>query len=307
MTMTDESVVIYDETTPPYKFEPMSLTILPDISFDEWRELWGTVENIKRNHLWYVGDALRFGEEFFGEEYADVIGEYAAKTVGNAARVAACFPPERRREELTFSHHRALSAQSLSPEQRDALIQRAIDEQLGSKELEQIVRSMRQPSAGASYPSNNPPSLNGGTDPEDNLGSNEDEEDQTPRGVADPRLPDWLERNREVVGLVKANNGKSGAALSLPEQRPASLQDELRDLIDRLRSVATRSPLGPQERWDTKISQIPAPENQPKQFVVEMRRPPDHVAVGMTDRQLGFALAEAALTTIFTDLTESVI
>lgn len=61
-----------------------------------------------------LGDCLNFGEEKFGEEFADVINasrefmRVSMKTIINWSYIAGKIPPSRRRENLSLSHHEAV-------------------------------------------------------------------------------------------------------------------------------------------------------------------------------------------------------
>ena len=57
--------------------------------------------------MFIIGDALRYGERRWGETYAQVMDAtgMAYQTLANAKWVASRVPVQRRRTELSWSHH----------------------------------------------------------------------------------------------------------------------------------------------------------------------------------------------------------
>lgn len=96
-----------------------------------------------------LGDLLRWGEERFGEKYADVIDathdymRVQVKTLMNWSWIAGKIHPSRRRENLTLAHHEAVA--KLSAEEQDEFLQLAETEGLNVKELRERIKE-RHPS-----------------------------------------------------------------------------------------------------------------------------------------------------------------
>src|SRR5215471_4465886 len=61
--------------------------------------------------MWWLGDCLRYGERAYGEKYAQALDatDYAYQTIAAAKWVAGRFEISRRRENLTWSHHREVA------------------------------------------------------------------------------------------------------------------------------------------------------------------------------------------------------
>lgn len=96
-----------------------------------------------------LGDLLRWGEERFGEKYADVIDatrdymRVQVKTLENWQWIAGKIAPSRRRENLTLAHHEAVA--KLPAEEQDEFLQLADSEGMNVKELKEAIRE-RHPS-----------------------------------------------------------------------------------------------------------------------------------------------------------------
>jgi hypothetical protein len=117
---------------------------------DQWlgvvEQLTAMHENSGRLHfraICILADALNFGEEKFGEDYAQAIDEtrkwmqVSAKTIHNAMWVMRHVDSSRRRELLSLSHHEAVA--SLEPVEQDELLSLAEDQNLTTAELRRLV------------------------------------------------------------------------------------------------------------------------------------------------------------------------
>jgi hypothetical protein len=96
-----------------------------------------------------MGDLLRWGEERFGEKYAQVIDstrEYMrlhAKTLANWQWITGKIEPSRRRENLSLAHHESVA--KLDAGEQTEFLQLAEDEGMTVKELRAAIRE-RHPS-----------------------------------------------------------------------------------------------------------------------------------------------------------------
>ena len=94
-----------------------------------------------------LGDLLRFGEEKFGENYADVIDStrdyirVQIKTLTNWQWIAGKIAPARRRENLTLGHHEAVAR--LPIEDQDKFLDLAESDGMNVKELRGAIREAR--------------------------------------------------------------------------------------------------------------------------------------------------------------------
>jgi hypothetical protein len=103
-----------------------------------------------------LGDLLRWGEEKFGEKYADVIDstrEYMrvqVKTLMNWQWIAGKIAPSRRRENLTLAHHEAVA--KLDTAEQDEFLMLADNEGLSVKELKDRIKERHPGKPRASKP-----------------------------------------------------------------------------------------------------------------------------------------------------------
>lgn len=131
--------------------------------FDSWRETLRGLGAMAHGHQWWIGDALVEGERQYGEEAAQ--GEHdlgiPAQTQLNWRWVASRIELSRRREELTWSHHAEVAR--LDPDTQDALLERAIEESLGVRQLRTVV-DLEHPRGDAPEPAPAPERLDALTD-----------------------------------------------------------------------------------------------------------------------------------------------
>ena len=81
------------------------LALPPDLSYDDWAAMGHTLTAMGGSIPWWTGDFMLYGESKFGDKAAEWVDPKAAQTLMNCAWVASRFPPSRRRESLSFSHH----------------------------------------------------------------------------------------------------------------------------------------------------------------------------------------------------------
>lgn len=95
--------------------------------------------------MFMLGDALRFGEAAYGEDYAQAIDmtrkvmQVSEKTIKNAAWICASVDAARRRETLTLAHHEVVAA--LDDAEQDELLGKAESENLTVSGLKKEVKA----------------------------------------------------------------------------------------------------------------------------------------------------------------------
>lgn len=118
--------------------------VIPEyMPFDDWLTLMQRISAIQKSAMWWLGDALKFGEDKYGERYAQVseATEYSASTLDVAALVAKKFPPERRKDNVGWSHH--LEVIGLPDKDQDSLLSQAAVENWSTRALRNNVRVRR--------------------------------------------------------------------------------------------------------------------------------------------------------------------
>jgi N6-adenosine-specific RNA methylase IME4 len=117
-------------------FSKVSLVLPENMPFDQWDDLMGRLQTYSGSTMWWVGDAVRHGEQKYGDKYrawTDQTG-FALDTIQNAKWVASRFPEFfRRLKNLTWTHHQAVAA--LEPADADRLLEQAEKEEWSSRRL----------------------------------------------------------------------------------------------------------------------------------------------------------------------------
>ncbi len=84
---------------------------LPDVTtIEDWARIGDRVRLVGRSMGWIVGDWLNFGEDHFGEDYAQYAENcgYDPGVLSTYQTVAKRFAPEQRHPDVSFSHYRLL-------------------------------------------------------------------------------------------------------------------------------------------------------------------------------------------------------
>lgn len=121
----------------------VGLALPDDLDFDTWLSLSRVLESVHSASLWWWGDYLAFGESHYGEKYAAAVDPsgYDVQTLMDAVWVAQKIEFSRRRENLTWSHHREVAA--LSPEEQDKWLTEAEVNHWSRRELRRRIRAAR--------------------------------------------------------------------------------------------------------------------------------------------------------------------
>ena len=130
-----------------------ALNIPEGLTYDQWADL-GRGLNVSRkmvksaSHMWWIGDWLAYGEHNIGEAYAAAVEStgYEKNTLYQAKTVSLAIPPKRRREGLTWSHHRAVV--SLSEADQDHLLDMAIEDGLTQAQVKKMASAIKAAVAG---------------------------------------------------------------------------------------------------------------------------------------------------------------
>jgi hypothetical protein len=114
------------------------------LEFETWLEHGRRLGVVGRGVAWWIGDWLSYGNVRFGEKYSRAarITGYDRQSLMNMAYVASRFPPERRRAEVSWSHHAEVAA--LPPAKQDAWLDFAQRNRLSVGSLRQELRSARR-------------------------------------------------------------------------------------------------------------------------------------------------------------------
>ena len=123
---------------------PTALTLPPDVTLDRYEavgRLLGMVDSATR---WWIGDWLLTGEIQFGEVAYQAIEALGVSedTRMRYVNVAQRVPPQRRRADLTWTHHKHVAA--LEPDQQTSWLGVAQGSQWSASQLREKLREGRE-------------------------------------------------------------------------------------------------------------------------------------------------------------------
>lgn len=150
--MASQELVPNKALTRVDKYISLTAMSLPDgLDFDHWSKIADGLSFLRRSIAkqslaFYVGDWLNYGDTTFtdmADRYAEAIEAtgYNKGTLYNCKRVAQAFPPDRRKEELTWSHHAVVAP--LPQADQDYLLETAVQDDLTVAQLRQLVAAMK--------------------------------------------------------------------------------------------------------------------------------------------------------------------
>lgn len=114
----------------------LSLSIPDETSFEDWQTIGRRLFARERVINWWIGDWWAFGEHRYGERAkmaAEGIFGLTFQSLADIAMVARSFETSRRREHVSFTHHREVAA--LPPTEADAMLAKAADENLSTRDV----------------------------------------------------------------------------------------------------------------------------------------------------------------------------
>lgn len=96
---------------PEIQFTTTGLELPADLSYDEWADYGERLFAMERGVMWAIGDWWRYGEHKYGERAAAVLdSRFSYQTFRDAGWVSAAIEPSRRRDTLSFNHHRDVAS-----------------------------------------------------------------------------------------------------------------------------------------------------------------------------------------------------
>ncbi len=127
-----------------YKITRLGLVFTREHRFEEYELIGATLAKTKESVAWAIGDWIICGEKFFSERFSQMLDNVGLElhTIQNHKWCCSKFTADRRREELTYTHHYEVAGLD-SILLQDQLLQRAIDEKLSSVDLRRIVKEMK--------------------------------------------------------------------------------------------------------------------------------------------------------------------
>lgn len=120
---TQELVLLDTETGEVQQFSAnltaTALLLSEDLSYERWLELRHGLDRMNRAALWWLGDWWAFGQKKYGER-AEAVKEldWEFQTCMDAGWVASKIETSRRREVLSWSHHREVAALDIDEQEQ---------------------------------------------------------------------------------------------------------------------------------------------------------------------------------------------
>src|SRR5215831_479476 len=117
---------------------------LPEqLSFEDWLETGGWLARVEHTYRWCIGDWLNYGDRAYGEKYHDGLHMFDLDygSLRDCAWVAANIELSRRRDKLSWSHHREIA--DLLPDEQDAWLDRAEAGHWSRQELRKRIRGLK--------------------------------------------------------------------------------------------------------------------------------------------------------------------
>jgi N6-adenosine-specific RNA methylase IME4 len=126
----------------PDQYTRTGLTLPDDLDFDTWADLGQRIQMAADASMWWLGDWWAYGEHRYGERAAAVLdGDYAFQTFMDAGWVSKKIETSRRREVLSWSHHKEVAA--LDAEDQDDVLRAAIDNGWTVRETRKAARDVK--------------------------------------------------------------------------------------------------------------------------------------------------------------------
>jgi hypothetical protein len=116
------------------------LSVVSELSYDQWSTLMQTLYRMDTAFQFALGDALNYGENRYGERYAQAmeVTGHSYQSLANYAWVSKAVPIDRRVTGLSWTHHRIVAR--LDSEQQALMLQRALTERMTVTALGEEVR-----------------------------------------------------------------------------------------------------------------------------------------------------------------------
>lgn len=116
------------------------LQVQGEPTFEEWQQAFAGLERTENDTPWRVGDLLNYGECRYGRTYEAFLKPDRAnyQTLRDQKWIAAKFELSRRRDKLSWSHHREVAA--LPARHADKMLDQAEAEDWTAQQLRRAVR-----------------------------------------------------------------------------------------------------------------------------------------------------------------------
>jgi len=127
----------------PGKATSTGLILPANLSFEDWVEIGTQLRSAKEMVKFMLGDWLNFGENAYGEKYAQALlaTDYDYDSLRNISYVCRKVPLSLRRDELSFSHHQAVAP--LAEDLQRITLDCAVKDKETVKEIREHVKGIK--------------------------------------------------------------------------------------------------------------------------------------------------------------------
>ena len=120
----------------PFTATPTGLIITAPVPYEVWEAYGGALRRVESSLQWVIGDWLVYGEDTYGEKYAQATSLWPGNTIERLKRYA--FVSQRvpvcvRTQNLSWSHHSEVA--SLAVVEQKLLLKKAEEESWSVREL----------------------------------------------------------------------------------------------------------------------------------------------------------------------------
>lgn len=119
----------------------VGLVMPDDVNFDEYTHLMRLLVRLDHATPFMIGDAMNAGEDKWGEEAPAAWPDFAKSSVQTYQSVCRRVPLQRRKEGLTFQHHRVVTP--LKAKDQTAFLKTAFEKEWSAARLAQEVNIFR--------------------------------------------------------------------------------------------------------------------------------------------------------------------
>lgn len=132
---------------PGCQFTEVSLTIERGMEFDLWERLVRSLERAEQGIQWYLGDALNYGEQEYGEKFSQVVDAHKRTgipidTLRDYQRVAFQVKDDVRTSSVSWSVHREVAG--LKPAKQRIVLAKAAAARLTKRETAKEVHRIKR-------------------------------------------------------------------------------------------------------------------------------------------------------------------
>ena len=124
----------------PGTITPMALLLNPVLEYDEWSVVGAQLRRVKEFIQFAIGDWLNYGEQHYGEMYAQAASETGLpeETLMVLKSISSRVTPETRIKELTWSHHREVA--KFPPEEQTRWLEMALKKHWSVRDLKDALK-----------------------------------------------------------------------------------------------------------------------------------------------------------------------